>query len=131
MTEFSGKAGLKRRELFGLAAATVATAATSALAADAPQPARPNPVEMGPGVPIPTAIVETTSGRALGLVNDGVHTFKGLRYGEAPVGALRWMPPQKGEARRGDPRLAPITVRPRCSSSAGRPRRPRRCSAFR
>ena len=29
-----------------------------------------------------------------GLVNEGVHSFKGIRYGAAPVGPLRWMAPQ-------------------------------------
>jgi para-nitrobenzyl esterase len=42
-----------------------------------------------------TSIIDTTSGPVRGLINDGVHTFKGIRYGAPPVGPLRWMPPQR------------------------------------
>jgi para-nitrobenzyl esterase len=44
-----------------------------------------------------TPIVDTTNGPVRGLVNYGVHTFKGIRYGAPPVGPLRWMPPRKPE----------------------------------
>jgi para-nitrobenzyl esterase len=88
--------GIARRDLFGLAAAGIATAATSSSVEAANAPPTPNTgFEHSPGAPIPTAIVPTTSGRVLGLVNDGVHTFKGIRYGAPPVGMLRWMPPQR------------------------------------
>ncbi|MDQ8727110.1 carboxylesterase/lipase family protein [Bradyrhizobium sp. LHD-71] len=40
------------------------------------------------------AIVETTAGRLRGIVSNGVHQFKGVRYGEATEGLLRFMPPQ-------------------------------------
>src|ERR1700678_4276654 len=42
-----------------------------------------------------TAVVKTTNGPIRGVVADGVQTFNGLRYGAAPVGTLRFMPPQK------------------------------------
>ena len=42
-----------------------------------------------------TRIIDTTSGPVRGLINDGVHTFKGIRYGAPPVGPFRWMPPQR------------------------------------
>ncbi len=103
MTQMSdnNEPGLARRDLFGLAAATVATVttATTAFAADAPATnplnSRTNPSEHGAGVPVPTRVVDTTSGRVQGLVTDGVHYFKGVRYGAPPVGMLRWMPPQR------------------------------------
>jgi para-nitrobenzyl esterase len=41
-----------------------------------------------------TRVIDTTSGPVRGLINDGVHTFKGIRYGATPVGGLRWMPPR-------------------------------------
>jgi len=92
--------GVGRRELFGLAAGAVATAAaggSAAAEAAKPAPAPVNRVESGEGVPTVTAVVSTDHGRVQGLVVDGVHCFKGIRYGAAPVGALRWMPPVKPE----------------------------------
>ena len=47
------------------------------------------------GLPQITRIIDTTSGPVRGLINDGVQTFKGIRYGAPPVGPLRWMPPQR------------------------------------
>ncbi|MBI1252364.1 MAG: carboxylesterase family protein [Alphaproteobacteria bacterium] len=41
-----------------------------------------------------TPIVETTSGPVRGLYDGGVAAFKGVRYGAAPVGPLRFKPPQ-------------------------------------
>lgn len=40
------------------------------------------------------AIVETIAGRLRGLHVHGVHQFKGVRYGRATDGPLRFMPPQ-------------------------------------
>ncbi|KAK7436644.1 hypothetical protein VKT23_019051 [Stygiomarasmius scandens] len=37
--------------------------------------------------------VSTTSGKLHGADQDGVMSFKGVRFGQAPVGALRWAPP--------------------------------------
>src|SRR5260370_9110798 len=48
-------------------------------------------------IPVPTKVVKTTNGAIQGLVQGGVQIFKGIRYGAEPVGALRFMPPQKPE----------------------------------
>lgn len=48
-------------------------------------------------MPIPTAVVDTTSGPVQGLVEDNIHSFKGVRYAAAPVGKQRFMPPQRPE----------------------------------
>ncbi|KAK7436645.1 hypothetical protein VKT23_019053 [Stygiomarasmius scandens] len=37
--------------------------------------------------------VSTTSGELQGIDQDGVMSFKGVRFGQAPVGPLRWSPP--------------------------------------
>jgi para-nitrobenzyl esterase len=80
-----------------LAAAT-AQAAPAAKKAPAKAPAvrrsAPGQAETGPGAPIPTPVVKTRAGPVQGLVEDRVHGFKGIPYGAAPIGALRFMPPQ-------------------------------------
>lgn len=40
-------------------------------------------------------IVQTSNGPIVGLVFDGIQTFKGLRYGAAPIGPLRFAAPHK------------------------------------
>jgi len=40
-------------------------------------------------------IVETTYGKVRGKVQDGVYTFKGIRYAASTTGDNRFMPPQK------------------------------------
>jgi para-nitrobenzyl esterase len=42
-------------------------------------------------------VVETASGRVVGLTSDGVHVFKGIPYGASTAGANRFMPPKKPE----------------------------------
>jgi para-nitrobenzyl esterase len=42
-----------------------------------------------------TSAVRTTNGPVIGLIEEGIATFKGLRYGAPPTGALRWAPPAK------------------------------------
>jgi para-nitrobenzyl esterase len=42
-----------------------------------------------------TVLANTSNGPIIGLVYDGIETFKGVRYGAPPVGALRFAPPQK------------------------------------
>lgn len=44
-----------------------------------------------------TPPVETTNGTTLGLLDEGIHTFLGVRYAVPPTGDLRFMPPQKPE----------------------------------
>jgi para-nitrobenzyl esterase len=97
---------LDRREIIGLAAAgAVALGATPALSAaqkaeDKPKAkvtAAPGSTETGPGVPVTTKVVQTKAGPVQGLVIDGVNHFKGVRYGKAPIGSLRFMPPRPAE----------------------------------
>jgi para-nitrobenzyl esterase len=87
---------LARRDLLGLTAAAAAvTAAGGARAAAPPLPPRQHNAITGAGVPQPTAVIETTGGRVQGLIEDGVNAFRGIRYGAAPIGPLRWAPPRR------------------------------------
>jgi para-nitrobenzyl esterase len=100
MRDRSKMPAVARRDLLVLAAgAAAATTAPDAFAANAlsPQEQRSRALQTTPGSPVPTMVVDTTSGRVQGLVSDGVQCFKGVRYGAPPVGPLRWMPPQKPE----------------------------------
>ncbi|HEY5007704.1 MAG TPA: carboxylesterase family protein, partial [Caulobacteraceae bacterium] len=45
-----------------------------------------------------TQIVQTSNGPVRGYREDGLQVFKGLRYGAAPIGALRFQPPVKPKA---------------------------------
>lgn len=40
------------------------------------------------------ALAETTYGRVDGALEDGIHAFYGIPYAAAPIGALRFQPPQ-------------------------------------
>ena len=44
-----------------------------------------------------SSTVETSAGRIRGRVRDAVHIFQGVRYGAAPVGTRRFMPPERPE----------------------------------
>jgi para-nitrobenzyl esterase len=96
----SQKNRVNRREVLRLALAGAAATAlplTPFAQEHTPPAAARNRYETGPDVPEVTRVITTTYGRVQGLVNNGVHTFKGIRYGAAPVGEWRWMPPQKPE----------------------------------
>lgn len=44
----------------------------------------------------PTPVVQTTNGPLRGLIEDqGLHVFRGVRYGAPPTGELRFKPPRK------------------------------------
>jgi para-nitrobenzyl esterase len=43
-------------------------------------------------------VVETTSGRVRGVINNGIHVFRGLPYGATTAGANRFMPARKPES---------------------------------
>jgi len=90
-----------RRQVLGLAAAGAAIGLAQAGTAGAQAAANPAPggaAAKGPGIPTPTPVVETRAGRVQGLVMDGVCHFRGVRYGAAPIGPLRWAPPQPAKA---------------------------------
>jgi para-nitrobenzyl esterase len=40
-------------------------------------------------------MAETASGKVRGFLNDGIYTFRGVRYGASTAGKNRFMPPQK------------------------------------
>ena len=46
---------------------------------------------------IHSPIVETTYGKVRGFTNDGICSFRGIRYGASTAGKNRFMPPQKPE----------------------------------
>lgn len=74
-------AGLDRRAALGLGAAFALAGGARAH-------------DIATGVTRP---VKTTNGPIVGLVENGVSAFRGVRYGAPPVGALRWAPPQRPE----------------------------------
>ena len=57
--------------------------------------AQPSAEQAAPEV---TPVVQTNSGKVQGFKDRGISAFKGVRYGKAPIGALRFMPPVKPDA---------------------------------
>ncbi len=97
MTDEQAASRLDRRTLLGLGAAGAALgglAGAGAARADDPQIAHRGLAAKGPGIPVPTPLVQAPCGPIQGLVIEGVCHFKGIRYGLAPVGARRWKPPE-------------------------------------
>lgn len=45
--------------------------------------------------PSVTSVVNTSNGPVQGVIENGIQTFKGLRYAAPPLGSLRFLPPQK------------------------------------
>jgi para-nitrobenzyl esterase len=101
MTTENQKPGLGRRDLFGLAAAGVAGLAAGAPSLAQAADTAPGSAAKGPGIPVPTPVVQTQAGAVQGLVIDSVQNYRGIRYGAAPTGALRWMPPQPAKPWKG------------------------------
>src|ERR1043165_2176182 len=90
--------GVSRREVLALAAVAALAANNTATAAEAtPAGKRSRPADRNSGIPEVTAVISTSLGRVQGLVVNKVHAFKGIRYGAAPIGNLRWLPPQAPE----------------------------------
>jgi para-nitrobenzyl esterase len=74
----TAQSGMSRRRAMGLAAGAIGGAAilpSAGWSADGP-------------------VVETAHGKIRGFINDGVYTFRGVRYGAPTGGPNRFMPPQ-------------------------------------
>ena len=79
--------GFDRRSVLGLAAGAAATAAHAAPAKapgkTAGKAARtaPGATMAGPGVPVPSKVEQTRTGKVQGLIDGGISHFRGIRYG--------------------------------------------------
>src|SRR5262245_5969073 len=89
---------MKRRDVLKLAALPAATAIPLLAPANAAsrRASASKPVREA-NVPTPSPVVTTTAGRVQGLIKDGILAFKGVRYGAAPIGKRRFMPPEPAE----------------------------------
>jgi para-nitrobenzyl esterase len=109
---------LDRRTVLGAGTALIAAGATAgaaraaeavqgAAAQAAPAPAAPPAASRVPAGLAGSAssdifaVVETNSGKVQGIINAGVHAFKGIPYGAPTGGKNRWMPPEKPLAWKG------------------------------
>src|SRR5882672_7601782 len=86
---------MNRRDLIRLAAVSAAAPVLGPAHADTTQPHTSS--TSGSSGPVPSPVVQTKSGRVQGLITDGVVAFKGIRYGAAPIGKKRFMPPEPAE----------------------------------
>lgn len=88
---------LNRRQFVGIGASVTALGSAGAFGQATPEFPHRGEAVVGPGIVRLTKVVPTQAGPVQGLVVDGIHTFKGLRYGAPPVGDLRFKPPRKPE----------------------------------
>ncbi len=87
-------------------------AAIVACSPNTPQPANEN---------ADPNLVATTSGDLLGETSEGVTVFKGVPFAEAPIGDLRWAPPQP---KKWDGTLKADTFSPACMQTVNDDGRP-------
>lgn len=89
------RSGAARRDFLALSVGGIAATMVPATASLAQGSiSRQRTGDFGPGVPTVTPVVSCHAGLFQGLAIDGISHFRGIRYGEAPVGALRWMSPR-------------------------------------
>ena len=75
----------------------------------------------GAGWAAEPAKVKIDSGTVVGSASDGVEAFKGIPYAAAPVGPLRWAPPQHPAAWSGERAAATVGASCLQSSAGGAP----------
>jgi para-nitrobenzyl esterase len=85
--DISGK-GAERRRFLRHSAGVMAAGAAVYAGLGVADGSAPGPASLGP-------IVATPAGKLQGTVRGGIHTFKGIPYGESTAGANRFMPPVK------------------------------------